>query len=178
MVLKEIKKDLKAVQTGKFMAILANRGFHALLVYRISRFLWERKVPVISLILTRIVQILYGVDIDYRAKIGGGCMIIHGYGLVIGCGSVIGENARLYHGVTLGIVDEETDGGYPTIGHNVIVGCGAKILGTIRIGNGVKIGANAVVMKDIPDFCTAVGIPARVVTKSAGEKLRVVEGKI
>lgn len=164
-MLNEIKRDLSAVaDSNNIKVFFTNRGFHALLFYRISNKLWKLKVPLIPLIFTRIIQILYGIDIDYRASIKGGCVIVHGVGLVIGQGVRIGENVRLYHGVTLGIShSERKQDGFPLLGDNVIVGSGAKLLGKITVGNNVKIGANSVVVSDVPDNSTVVGIPARVI---------------
>jgi serine O-acetyltransferase len=95
-----IKDDIRRVPGHWLRVLLTNRGVHALICYRISHFLWKHKIPLIPLILTRIIQILYGIDIDWRSKISGGCLIVHGVGLVIGNGVVIGKNAKIYHGVT------------------------------------------------------------------------------
>lgn len=159
---KDIRLDMSAVgDNNKFKVFLTNRGFHALLFYRISNKLWKMKIPLLPLILTRIIQIIYAIDIDYRADIKGGCVIFHGVGLVIGQGSKIGKNVRLYHGVTLGISHSiSKPDGFPSLGDNVIVGAGAKLLGKIKIGANVKIGANSVVTSNIPDNSTALGIPA------------------
>ncbi|RXZ83383.1 serine acetyltransferase [Paenibacillaceae bacterium] len=161
-MLTELRQDLRAAKGSALSTILANRGFHALLFYRISRMLWKRKIPLIPLVLTRFIQVLYSIDIDYRARIEGGCIIVHGCGLVIGKGAVVGRNAKLYHGVTLG-ASHGSKGGFPMLGDNVMVGCGAKLLGKITVGSNVMIGANAVVVENIPNDCTAIGIPAKVI---------------
>jgi Serine acetyltransferase len=161
-----IKDDIRRVPGHWLRVLLTNRGVHALICYRISHFLWKHKIPLIPLILTRIIQILYGIDIDWRSKISGGCLIVHGVGLVIGNGVVIGKNAKIYHGVTLGIKDNgRQDDGFPIVGQNVLIGSGAKILGNVKIGDNVKIGANSVVLHDVPDNCTVMGIPANVIKK-------------
>jgi serine O-acetyltransferase len=162
--LNNLKKDLNQINKHWVKALFSNRGFHALLVYRISNKLWKLKIPLLPLIMTRLIQILYGIDIDWRCTIKGGCLIVHGMGLVIGKGVIIGEHAKIYHGVTLGIKDngKKTDG-YPTIGNNVLVGCGAKILGDITIGNHVQIGANSVVIENVPNHSLAVGVPSRII---------------
>ena len=91
---------------------------------------------------------------------GGGIVLIHGHGTIINKFSVIGENCTIYHGVTIGGLENEWP---PKIGDNVYIGCGAKILGNIRIGNNVKIGAGAVVVHDVPDNATVVGVPAKII---------------
>ncbi|WP_202622665.1 serine O-acetyltransferase EpsC [Priestia megaterium] len=161
-MIREIMEDLSKVESSnKILVFLTNRGFHALLNYRISNFLWKKKVPLIPLILTRLIQIVYSIDIDYKAKIGGGCCIVHGVGIVIGKNAVIGSNCKIYHGVTLGISHSSNKrDGFPTVGNNVLIGAGAKLMGKIIVGNNVKIGANSVVIKDVPADHTAFGIPA------------------
>jgi serine O-acetyltransferase len=158
---KEIIMDIKKVE-GKFiLSLLTNRGVHALISYRISHWLWLHKIPLIPMILTRLIQILYSIDIDWRAKIEGGVVIVHGVGLVIGKNAVIKKGCKLYHSVTLGLSHGKNDG-FPTLEENVLVGAGAKILGKIVIGKNSKIGANSVVTKNIPENSVAVGIPAQI----------------
>lgn len=170
---RELAKDIEKVEFHPAKAVLINKGVQALISYRLANRLWRLKIPLIPLILTRISQILYGIDISYKAQIDAGCHIIHGYGLVIGDGVKVGENATFFHGVTLGIkCTGFKEDGFPELGDNVFVGCGAKILGPISIGDNVKIGANAVVLNDVPSNSTAVGIPARV--KKKARKFRVI----
>jgi len=111
-----------------------------------------------------------GIEIHPGAVLGEGLFIDHGAGIVIGETTVIGKNCVIYQGSTLGGTGKETGKRHPTLGDNVMVGCGARVLGPITIGNNVKIAANAVVLKDLPDNCTAVGVPARVVRQD-GVKL-------
>lgn len=111
-----------------------------------------------------------GIEIHPGAVLGEGLFIDHGAGVVIGETTVIGKNCVIYQGSTLGGTGKETGKRHPTLGDNVMVGCGARVLGPITIGNNVKIAANAVVLKDLPDNCTAVGVPARVVRQD-GVKL-------
>jgi serine O-acetyltransferase len=107
------------------------------------------------------------VEIHPGATIGKGLFIDHGTGVVIGETAEIGENCTIYQGVTLGGTGKDVGKRHPTLGNNVMVGAGAKVLGPVKIGNNVKIAAGAVVLQDIPDDCTAVGIPARIVRKGA-----------
>lgn len=144
-LIKDAILDLKAVCAHPIIAFLSNRGFHALLVYRISNRLWRWRIPVIPLILTRIIQILYAIDIDYRARIDGGVLIVHGVGLVIGSGvSIVGGGQRIYHGVTLGISHGQNDG-FPVVGPNVILGTGCAILGKASVPADTIVKANSVV---------------------------------
>ena len=107
---------------------------------------------------------------DPGATIGKGLFIDHGTGVVIGETAVIGDNCTLYQGVTLGGTGKETGKRHPTLGNNVMVGAGAKVLGPVKVGNNCKIAAGAIVLTDIPDNCTAVGVPAKVVRR---DNLRV-----
>ncbi len=156
--------------------VLTNRGLQAVTLYRLSRRLWQKRVPLIPLVLTRLAQTLFAIDIAYEADLGPGIVIIHGVGLVIGSEVVIEGDCFLYHGVTLGDRGSEWVGssrkdGHPTLEKNVMVGAGAKILGPIRIGRGSIIGANAVVLHDVPPLSIVAGIPARVVGQRPIEDL-------
>lgn len=152
-MVKDIKKDLFALKSkygvSYMMAILSNRGFHSLLFYRISHLFWKFKIPIIPLILTRFIQIIYAVDIDYKSKIEGGVIIIHGVGIVIGCEAYISEGTIIYHQVTLGLKGSKFNDGYPYIGKNVVLGAGSKLLGKIKIGDDTIIGPNVVVLNDV-----------------------------
>lgn len=164
MIINDILQDIRAVNANPMAVLLFNRGFHALLFYRVSNILHRSKLSVISMILTRIIHILYAIDISYKSTISGGVQIIHGVGLVIGEGCKIGSGCTLYHNVTLGIRDSCRDG-FPIIEKNSTICTGAVLLGKIIVGEGSVIGANAVVLKDIPSKSVAVGNPARVLKK-------------
>jgi serine O-acetyltransferase len=130
--------------------ILGNRGFHALLCYRIGHRVSGTLFSPIGFILTRLCQILYGIDLDPKAKIAGGVIIYHGVGIVVGGGVTIEPSVILFHGVTIGIKRSGHRDGYPHIESGVIIGTGAALLGPIRIGANTYIGANTVVTQDIP----------------------------
>lgn len=161
-MLDKIILDIRAVRANPLMVAVSNRGFHALLIYRIANTLYKSEVPLVPLILSRLIHILYAIDIDYRANIGPGVVIVHGVGVVIGQGAVVEGNTKIYHGVTLGIAEKASGDGYPHVEKGVILGAGSKILGPVRIGRDTRIGANAVVVQDIPAGSVATGIPARV----------------
>ena len=166
--MKNIIADIKeySVYSNPFAVILWNRGFHIILVYRISHFLAKTKILTpISAILTRFIQILYGADIHWNAKIGPACRILHGVGIVIAAQSKIGSYCSIYHGVTIGIRKEWTDQLPPVIGDHVKIYTGAKIIGSIKIGDKVEIGANAVVTKDCEPGANYAGVPAKKIEK-------------
>jgi serine O-acetyltransferase len=155
-----INADLEATKrfslSGKVTTFFFNRGFHALLFYRTANGLSKLKIPILPLILTRIIQVLYSIDIHYKSRLSGGIVIVHGVGLVIGEGVQVESNVILFHGVTLGrrgvgpIISEND--GFPTIEGDCIICTGAILLGKIRIGRNTTIGANCVVTNDIsPD---------------------------
>lgn len=150
--------------------LLLYPGLHALVIYRISHKLWELKLPIIPRWLSQAGRFWTGIEIHPGAVIGKKMFIDHGMGVVVGETAIIGDNVLLYQGVTLGGTGKETGKRHPTIGSNVVVGTGAKILGNITIGEGSYIGANAVVIKDVPSNSTVVGIPGRI-TKQDGRKL-------
>jgi serine O-acetyltransferase len=154
------KRDLYRLRTeyevGTFMAILANRGFHALFFYRIANSLNRRRIPFLPLLLTRIVQIMYSIDIDYKAQIEGGIVILHGVGIVIGQGAIIKPNCTIYHGVTLGRKKQGAKippgDGYPIIHENCLLGAGAKLIGPVEIGCNCIIGPNCVIMNSLEPY--------------------------
>ena len=148
---------------GIFNVLLTYPGFHAIILYRIAHILHRLHIPIIPHIIMLIGRILTGIEIHPAAKINGGFFIDHGFGVVIGETSEIGNNVTMFQGVTLGGTGKETGKRHPTIGDNVVIGAGAKVLGSITIGNNVYIGANAVVLKPVPDDCTVVGVPGRCV---------------
>lgn len=171
-----IKQDLRAVfdrdpaATSKLEVILTYAGFHALLAYRIAHWLKANDVPILPRIISQLARWVTGVEIHPSAKIGTGFFIDHGMGVVIGETAEIGDYVTLFQGVTLGGTGKERGKRHPTLGNHVVVGAGAKILGGITIGDNVKIGANSVVLKNVPPNSTVIGVPGRVI-KSLGERL-------
>jgi serine O-acetyltransferase len=154
-------------------------GFHALLFHRLAHRLWGWDLKWLARFLSHISRWLTGIEIHPGAMIGRRFFIDHGMGVVIGETALIGDDCTLYHGVTLGGTSWNKGKRHPTLGDGVVVGAGAKILGPITIGRGAKIGSNAVVVKDVPEGATAVGIPARILddeTKSAREESAVKMG--
>lgn len=162
------KKDPAA--RNLFEVIFCYPGFHALLLHRIAHKLWLWKIPVIPRMISTFARFLTGIDIHPGATIGRRFFIDHGMGVVIGETTEIGDDVLLYQGVTLGGTSSKAEKRHPTLGRGVVVGAGAKVLGNIVLGNYSKVGAGSVVINDVPEHATVVGIPGRVVIqKSFGE---------
>ena len=138
-------------------------GLHALWTYRIAHWFWGRKFFLLGRFISHIGRFLTGIEIHPGAKIGRKFFIDHGMGVVIGETTEIGDNVTLYHGVTLGGVTWDKVKRHPTVEDNVVVGSGAKVLGPFTVGKGARIGSNSVVVKEVPENATVVGIPGRAV---------------
>lgn len=150
-------------------------GIQAVLIYRVAHFLWKLGLPFVPRYLSNIAAQTTGIDIHPGATIGSDFFIDHGKGTVIGETAEVGDNVTIYQGVTLGGVSLERKKRHPTIGNNVVIGAGAKILGPITIGENSKIGANSVVIKDVPPNSIVVGVPGRIVKREADEKPKKVD---
>jgi len=140
-------------------------GFHALLAHRINHILWRAGLRFFARAFSQIVRLLSGIEIHPGAKIGRRVVMDHGMGIVIGETAEIGDDCVLYQGVTLGGTGKEKGKRHPTLGRGVLVGAGAKILGAITIGDYAKIGAGAVVLRDVPPNATVVGVPGRAIVR-------------
>ncbi len=145
--------------------LLTYSGLHAIISHRIAHLLFKWHIPVLPRLISQLSRFFTGIEIHPGARIGKGFFIDHGMGVVIGETTIIGDNVTLYQGVTLGGTGKERGKRHPTIGDNVVVSTGAKVLGNINIGNNVNIGANAVVIRSVPDDCTVVGVPGRIAKK-------------
>lgn len=137
-------------------------GFHALTMHRVSHWLWCHKLKSFARFNAMLARFFTGVEIHPAAKIGRRFFIDHGMGVVIGETAEIGDDVTIYHGVTLGGVSLKKEKRHPTIGNNVIIGAGAKVLGPFKVGDRVRIGANSVVLHEVPDDATVVGVPGRI----------------
>ena len=171
-MIKLIKSDFKIIKErdpaakGFLEIILCYPGFQALVLHRISHKLWKYKLPLIPRVISQITRNLTGIEIHPGATIGRGVFIDHGMGVVIGETSEIGDRCLLYQGVTLGGTGKDSGKRHPTLQENVVVGAGAKVLGAIQIGSNTRIGAGSVVVKNVEENSTVVGIPGRVVHQS------------
>ena len=160
-----IKRDPAA--KSRLSVILAYPSVKAIFFHRIANFFCLAKFDLIARMISQFSRFLTGIEIHPKAKIGKNLFIDHGMGVVIGETSEIGDNVTIYHGVTLGGISPSIDSDkqrnvkrHPTLKNNVVVGSGAQILGPITVGENAKVGANAVVTKDVPDNAVMVGIPA------------------
>lgn len=145
---------------NRFEILLLYPSIHSIFIHRIAHKLYTYKLFFMARLLSQITRLLTGIEIHPGAKIGKNIFIDHGHGVVIGETAIIGNNVTIYHQVTLGGKGHEKGSKrHPTIGNECIIGTGAKLIGNIQIGDRCKIGANAVVLKDIPHNSTVVGVP-------------------
>ncbi|QPK80588.1 serine O-acetyltransferase [Schaalia sp. ZJ405] len=147
--------------TNSLEVALTYPGVHAIWSYRVAHALWKSGAKTPARVLSSLARSITGVDIHPGARIGRRVFIDHATGVVIGETASIGNDVVIFHGVTLGGVAMTPGKRHPTVGNHVMIGAGAKVLGPIRLGNGVKVGANAVVTKDVPCGSVAIGVPAR-----------------
>ena len=172
MIISDIKRQVKNIKesdpasTNVLSIILLYPSIHAIFFYRMAHFLYGLHLFFLARLLSQLTRLFTGIEIHPGASIGKGFFIDHGCGVVIGETTIIGDDVKMFHGVTLGGTGKEKGKRHPTIGNNVEIGAGAKILGDIHIGDNVRIGANAVVLKDVPKDHIAVGVPARIKEKN------------
>lgn len=172
----KIKEDIRMVKEKDPAArtsleiLLAYSGLHAVIFHRIAHWFYINKFYLIARLVSQFSRFLTGIEIHPGAKIGKGLLIDHGSGVVIGETAEIGDNCLIYQGVTLGGTGKEQGKRHPTLGNNVMVGAGARVLGPFKVGDNAKIAANAVVLNEVPENSTAVGVPARIV-KIEGHKV-------
>ena len=181
---KHIKEDISVVferdpaARTHWEIITTYPGVHALIIHRLSHWIWRKRFFWIARFISHIGRWLTGIEIHPGATIGRRVFIDHGMGVVIGETAVIGDDCTLYHGVTLGGTSWNKGKRHPTLEQGVVIGAGAKVLGPITIGKGAKIGSNAVVVKDVPENATAVGIPARILEQETNKQRDAMAEKI
>ena len=167
----KIAEDIRTIYekdpaaTSLLEVLLCYPGLHALIMHRIAHKLHYWHIPLIPRIISHISRFLTGIEIHPAAAIGRRFFIDHGMGVVIGETTIIKDDVLMYQGVTLGGTGKEHGKRHPTVMSNVVIGAGAKVLGNITIGEHVRIGAGSVVIEDVPEHSTVVGVPARVVTQ-------------
>ncbi len=171
-ILRALSEDVQAIKDRDPAArstveiLLTSSGLHAITAYRIAHILHKKKYYLSARVISTLARFMTGIEIHPGATIGKRLVIDHGSGVVIGETTEIGDDCLLYQGVTLGGNGRSKGKRHPTLGNNVMVGCGAKVLGPFKIGDNVKVAANAVVLSEIPDNCTAVGAPARIAKRN------------
>lgn len=148
---------------SKMEVFLLYQGVHATLYHNVAHWLYKHQCMFLARCISQWNRFWTGIEIHPGATIGRRFVIDHGMGIVIGETAEIGDDVLMYHGVTLGGTGKDTGKRHPTIGNNVLIGCGAKILGPFKVGNGSRIAANSVVLSEVPEQATAVGIPAQIV---------------
>ena len=158
---------------SKLEIFLLYPGVHATLYHQAAHFCYCHKMKFLARTISQWSRFWTGIEIHPGAKIGRRLVIDHGMGIVIGETAEVGDDCLIYHGVTLGGTGKDQGTRHPTIGNNVLLSTGSKVLGPFKVGDGARIAANAVVLKEIPENATAVGVPARVV-RIAGEKTNFV----
>lgn len=164
LVLEDIRTAMKRDPAARSWLVIAlsYQGVHAIWHHRIAHWLWTRGLKTYGRLWSQYARSRTGIEIHPGATIGRRVFIDHGMGVVIGETAVIGNDVLLFHGVTLGGTTMSPGKRHPTIGDRVVIGAGAKVLGPVHVGSDVRIGANAVLVKDVPDGATAIGIPAKV----------------
>jgi serine O-acetyltransferase len=166
-----IKSDIKAIlerdpaARNAYEVMLLYPGLHAIIIHRLAHCFYMKNFRFLARIISVINRFLTGVEIHPGARIGEGVFIDHGAGVVIGETAEVGNNVTIYQGVTLGGTGKDKGKRHPTIGNNVVISSGAKVLGPFKVGDNSKIGAGAVVLKEVPANCTVVGVPGRIVKK-------------
>jgi len=172
-MLAELRQDVRAAKQRDparpttLQVIFAYPGVHAIWGHRISHWLWNHGAKLAARAFAELTRILTGVDIHPGATLGTGLFIDHATGVVIGETAEVGDDVIIFHGVTLGGTSLDPGKRHPTVGDRVIIGAGAKILGPIKIGDDSRIGANAVVVKEVPAGASVVGVPGQVISRNA-----------
>jgi|SRR5579875_2390639 len=156
--------------------VLLYSGLHALWAYRFYHWLWIHNRRFLARALSQVTRFITGIEIHPGAEIGRRFFIDHGMGVVIGETTIIGDDVTLFQGVTLGGTGKETGKRHPTLRNNVVVGAGARVLGNIVIGENSRVGAGSVVLRDVPDNSTVVGVPGHIVLRK-GKRVVIIDPK-
>lgn len=169
---REVREDIRnivekdpAARNG-FEVLICYPGIWALILHRPAHWLYKHNIKLIARIISQLARWFTGIEIHPGASIGRRCFIDHGMAIIIGETTEIGDDVTIYQGVTLGGTGKDTGKRHPTIGNRVMISSGAKVLGSFKVGDDVKIGAGAVVLKEIPPNCTVVGIPGTIVKRN------------
>ena len=182
MMLRQINEDIKVAlekdpaARNALEVLFLYPGVHALIAYRVTHLLWGIGLKFIARGLSQLARLITGIEIHPAAIIGKRFFIDHGMGVVIGETSEIGNNVFVYQGVTLGGLATKKGKRHPTVFDDVVIGAGAKILGPIKIGCNTKIGSGSVVLQDVPEYSTVIGVPGRVVFSGISSEMEDEDG--
>ena len=181
-LLSSIREDVATVMEhdpaakSRLEVFLCYSGLHAVWLYRVNHWLWNRHLLLLGRFLSQIARFLTGIEIHPGAKIGRRLFIDHGLGVVIGETAIVGDDVTLYQGVTLGGTGKEQGKRHPTIEDGVVAGSGAKILGNITVGRNCRIGAGSVVLRNVPEDSTVVGVPGHIIFRE-GKRVVITDPK-
>src|ERR1700693_1586408 len=182
LLLSLIREDVASVlehdpaAKSRLEVYLCYSGLHAVWFYRMNHWLWNHKFFLLARWLSQVARLLTGIEIHPGAKIARRLFIDHGLGVVVGETSVVGNDVTLYQGVTLGGTGKEHGKRHPTIEDDVVIGSGAKVLGNITVGRNCRIGAGSVVLRNVPENSTVVGVPAHIIFRN-GERVVITDPK-
>jgi len=177
-----MREDIDAVlerdpaAKNRLEVVLLYSGLHALWIYRVHHWLWVHGRTFLARAMSQVGRLITGIEIHPGAQIGERFFVDHGMGVVIGETTIVGDDVTLYQGVTLGGTGKETGKRHPTIRNNVVIGAGARVLGNITIGENSRVGAGSVVLRDIPDNATVVGVPGHIVLRR-GKRVVITDPK-
>jgi serine O-acetyltransferase len=179
---KSIREDIAAVldrdpaARSRLEVVLCYPGLHALWNQRITHWLWNHHLRLLARWLSQVARLATGIEIHPASQIGHRFFIDHGMGVVIGETAIVGDDVTLFQGVTLGGTGKEKGKRHPTIGNSVVIGAGAKVLGNIRIGDNCRVGAGSVLLRDVAQDSTVVGVPGHVVLRH-GKRVVITDPK-
>jgi serine O-acetyltransferase len=177
-----MRQDIDAVlesdpaAKSRLEVVLLYSGLHALWIYRFNHWLWIHGRTFLARASSQMARLITGIEIHPGAQIGKRFFVDHGMGVVIGETTIVGDDVTLYQGVTLGGTGKETGKRHPTIGNGVVIGAGARVLGNIVIGENSRVGAGSVVLRDVPDNSTVVGVPGHIVFRQ-GKRVVITDPK-
>ena len=168
--------DRDPAAKSRLEVVLLYSGLHALWAYRVNHWLWTHGWRFVARFLSQAARLITGIEIHPGAEIGRRLFVDHGMGVVVGETTIIGDDVTLYQGVTLGGTGKEVGKRHPTIGNSVVIGAGARVLGNITVGENSRVGAGSVVLRDVPDNSTVVGVPGHIVFR-AGKRVVITDPK-
>lgn len=168
--------DRDPAAKSKLEVVLCYPGLHAIWAHRFNHWLWNCNFMLLARWFSQVARMMTGIEIHPGAQIGSRLFIDHGMSVVIGETSIVGDDVTIYQGTTLGGTGKEKLKRHPTIGDGVVIGAGARILGNIRVGHNSRVGAGSVVLRDVPDGSTVVGVPGHIILRH-GKRVIITDPK-